>query len=487
MSDRNNSDNQNTNTIYIPPTSGGPYGHYRAEQGENVRPTSAPQQNSQPVRPLQRQIPDRPQSPRQANQPRRQQGGSPQRPGVPSRPQQPRQQQGVPPRQPQQYQNNQYYNGGYVREPYYSEPHYGDPHYREPYQGQPYPNQPPPYPYPHEPQKRSSDGSKKKNKSKKNNRKPRRKSLIGRFLTTLIILFLLLFGIYSCTAISLIKKMEHVDTSGRSRRSDALSCSYVTNVLLIGTDGRTSDERGRSDTMMLASLNSKTDKISLISFMRDCYVEIPDHGWDKLNASYSYGGPELLMDTIEHNFGIAIDDYISVNFVSFANIVDAVGGIDVDISDAEAQEINTILQAEVNEIMGDGVLDDLLKSGGDIHLNGKQALSYARIRYIGNADFERTERQRRVMELVMNKLKSVNPSLMPKLSSSVLPGVTTNMSTGKLYALSLRAPFLLGYDKQQLQIPAEGTYYGEYTASGDALIVDFNSNYDVIYETAFSE
>ncbi len=286
---------------------------------------------------------------------------------------------------------------------------------------------------------------------------------------------------------SLIKKIEHVDTAGRSRRSDALSRSYVTNILLIGTDGRTSDERGRSDTMMLASLNSKTDKVSLISFMRDCYVEIPDYGWDKLNASYSYGGPELLMDTIEHNFGIAIDDYVSVNFVSFANIVDAVGGIDVDISDAEAQEINTILQAEVNEIMGDGVLDDMLKSGGDLHLNGKQALSYARIRYIGNADFERTERQRRVMELVMNKLKSVNPTLLPKLSASVLPGVSTNMSTGELYALSLRAPFLLGYDRQQLQIPAEGTYYGEYTASGDALIVDFNSNYDVIYETAFTE
>ena len=474
MSDRNNSDNQNTNTIYIPPSSGSPYGHYHAEQRGNVRPTSPPQHNAQPVRPLQRQTP-------QGSQQRPQQG-SQQRPpqGYQQRPQQgyqQRPQQGYQQRPPQQYRNDQYYNGGYGGEQYYGDP----------YQGQPYPNQPPPYPYPHEPQRRSSGGGKKKAQPKKSRRKPRRKSLIGRLLTTLLIIFLLLFGVYSCTAMSLIKKMEHVDTSGRNRRSDALSRSYVTNVLLIGTDGRTSDERGRSDTMMLASLNSKTDKVSLISFMRDCYVEIPDYGWDKLNASYSYGGPELLMDTIEHNFGIAIDDYVSVNFVSFANIVDAVGGIDVEISDAEAQEINTILQAEVNEIMGDGVLDDLLKNGGDLHLNGKQALSYARIRYIGNADFERTERQRRVMELVMNKLKSVDPTLLPKLSSSVLPGVSTNMSTGELYALSLRAPFLLGYDRQQLQIPAEGTYYGDNTSSGDALIVDFNSNYNVIYETAFTE
>ena len=286
---------------------------------------------------------------------------------------------------------------------------------------------------------------------------------------------------------SLINKMDHVGTGDRNRRSDALSKSYVTNVLLIGTDGRTADERGRSDTMMLASFNSRTNKISLISFMRDCYVEIPDYGWDKLNAAYSYGGAELLMDTIEHNFGVAIDDYVSVNFVSFANIVDSVGGIDVQVSDAEAQEINTILQAEVNSIMGDDVFADLLDSGGKLHLNGKQALSYARIRYIGNADFERTERQRRVIELVMNKAKSFGPTMLSKLSSSVLPGVTTNMSSGELYLLSLKAPFMLGCERQQLQIPAEGTYHGESTSSGDALVLDFNSNYNIIYDTAFAE
>ena len=280
--------------------------------------------------------------------------------------------------------------------------------------------------------------------------------------------------------------MEFVESSGRSRSGDALSKSYVTNVLLIGTDGRTESETGRSDTMILASVNSKTNKISLISFMRDCYVDIPGYGWDKLNASYSFGGADLLMDTLERNFGIRIDDYISVNFVSFANIVDSVGGIKIDISDAEANEINTILQAEVNDIMGDDVFDDLLSGGGELKLNGKQALSYARIRYVGNADFERTERQRKVIELIMNKMKTMNPSIMSNISKSVMPGVSTNMTAGELYAFSLRVPFLLGYDRQQLQIPAEGTYYGSSTSSGDALIVEFDSNYDIIYDTAFS-
>lgn len=286
----------------------------------------------------------------------------------------------------------------------------------------------------------------------------------------------------------MIKKINYSETGSRSRTNGALSANYVTSVLLIGTDGRSVSERGRSDTMILLSLNSKSKTVNLTSFMRDCYVEIPDYGWDKLNSAYSYGGAELLMDTIEHNFGIKIDDYVSVNFISFANIIDSVGGIKIDVSDAEAQEINTILQAEVNSIMGDDTFSDLLSGGGkDILLNGKQALSYARIRYVGNADFERTERQRKVMELVMNKVKSFSPSSLSNISKSVMPNVSTNMPTMDMYTLSLRVPLLVGYETQQLQIPADNTYYGEYTASGDALIVDFDANYDIIKQNVFSK
>ncbi|MDE5936370.1 MAG: LCP family protein, partial [Ruminococcus sp.] len=257
----------------------------------------------------------------------------------------------------------------------------------------------------------------------------------------------------------MIKKINYSETGIRSRTTGALSANYVKSVLLIGTDGRNESEQGRSDTMILLSLNSKSKTVNLTSFMRDCYVEIPDYGWDKLNAAYSYGGAELLMDTIEHNFGIKIDDYVSVNFISFANIIDSVGGIKIDVSDAEAQEINTILQAEVNSIMGDDTLSDLLSGGGkDILLNGKQALSYARIRYVGNADFERTERQRKVMELVMNKIKSFSPSSLSNISKSVMPNVSTNIPSMDMYTLSLRVPFLIGYETQQLQIPADNTY-----------------------------
>ena len=279
--------------------------------------------------------------------------------------------------------------------------------------------------------------------------------------------------------------MNHVEDGPRTRAANPLSSPSVTSVLLIGTDGRSLDEQGRSDTMMLLSLNSATNELSMTSFMRDCYVEIPGVGWNKLNAAYSFGGATLVMDTIEHNFDVEIDDYVCINFLSFASIVDSVGGIDLSVSDAEAGEINTILQAEVNEIMGDAVDSDLLSGGGKLHLNGKQALSFARIRYIGNADFERTERQREVIDKVLDKIKTLNPAIISRLSSNVMPQVTTNMSTMQLYVLSLRLPFVARYDRQQIQIPYENTFYGQSTDAGDALMVDFNANYNIILEKVF--
>lgn len=436
---KNNNDNRNTQTVYIPPEAREYY-------------------DRQPQYPHQPQQPQQPQ--RQYPQPTQQSNSNQ-----------------YPPQQP--YGSSQYPPQG---DPYYDQPYYGDPYGRQPYYGDPRGERPRRRKhYDEQPPRRRPDQPRPKKKKKKKKRGGGISRFLTRLLLILLILFLILFGIYSCTALSLIKKMNHVETGSRTRNGSALSDSSVTNVLLIGTDGRTENESGRSDTMMLLSMNSSSDTITLTSFMRDCYVEIPNYGWDKLNASYSYGGADLVMDTIEHNFGVRIDNYVSVNFVSFANIVDAVGGIDVDISDAEAQEINTILQAEVNEIMGDDVLDDLLSGGGsEIHLNGKQALSYARIRYIGNADFERTERQRRVIELVMDKVTGFSPSAMMNISTSVLPSVDTNMSTAQLYLLSLRAPLMLGDDRQQIQIPSDGTYYGDNINGSSVLVVDFDSNYDII-------
>lgn len=490
MSDRNITDNQDTNTIYIPreirntPTQGQrqvpqnnglPQMNRRYYDQQSYNGEEQPYHGQQPYNGQNQQYYDEQPYNGQNKQYYDEQpyyGGQP-RPTQPrqnsgqSRPTQPRQNSGQPrPTQPRQ-------NGGQSRQ---TQPRQNS--------GQSRPTQ-----QTHKPPAKNNSGNQQPQKKKRKRKNPLAK-LFGRLIKTLLVLFLVVFGMYSCTSVMLIKKMDYVATGERNRRSDALSRSYVTNVLLIGTDSRNAEERGRSDTMIIASINSKTDEISLISLMRDCYVEIPGYGWNKLNASYTFGGADLLMDTIEHNFGIAVEDYVAVNFISVANIVDAVGGIDIDISDAEAGEINNILRNEVNAIMGDNTLDDLLNGGGKIHLNGKQALSYARIRYIGNADFERTERQRKVIELIMDKVKSFNPSTLTNVASSVLPGVETNMSTAELYALSLRAPFIIDYERQQLRVPAEGTYgnmtviIGGYESA--VLSVDFNANYRLICDNVYT-
>ena len=326
--------------------------------------------------------------------------------------------------------------------------------------------------------------------------KKHKKSFVGkiirRVLISLLILFLLIFGIYSCTSLSIIRKMDHVETKSRTRTEGALSENYVRSILIIGTDGRTENDRGRSDSMILVSLNKKTDKIVMTSFMRDCYVEIPDHGENKLNAAYAFGGPELLMDTIEKNFRVKIDDYILINFNTFASIIDAAGGIDIEVSDDEAKALNDILIDEVNELMGDDRESDLLSGGGKKHLSGKQALSYSRIRKVGNSDFERTSRQRRVMDELIKNARSGSFSFLRKFTKSALPSLVTNMSTGDMYKLSLRLPFLLRYDTEQIQIPADNTYSGEdiYSADGtyqSVLRVDFNANHDIIKEKVFSK
>ena len=313
--------------------------------------------------------------------------------------------------------------------------------------------------------------------------------LIKRILWSVFTLFLVVFALYSCTSLSLISKVDKLDSASHYHPVGVLNESYVKSVLVLGTDNRASDDVGRSDSMILVSLNTRTHEFIMTSFMRDCYVEIPGYGWNKLNAAYAFGGADLLMETIENNFHVRIDDYVGIDFISFASIVDSVGGLDMDVSDEEAAEINIILQAELNELMGDDRYADLLEGGGFLHLNGKQALAYSRIRNVGNSDFERTSRQRRVIELIMNKLKTFRPSIFANIATRVIPDVSTNMSTLEMYLYSLRLPFALGYERKQIQVPYDGTFWSEDVWIGEdclnVLQVNFDQNYEMLKNDVF--
>jgi LCP family protein required for cell wall assembly len=294
------------------------------------------------------------------------------------------------------------------------------------------------------------------------------------------------FVLYSVVALLLINKVDSLEMNRNYTENELLESSSVKNILLIGTDGRTSNEQARSDSMVLVSINSKSKQVVVTSFMRDMYVYIPEYHYDKLNASYSYGGASLLLDTLEENFSIRIDDCMVVDFTSFVEMVDALGGIDMEVSDEEAEAINNILISEVNEIMGDDRMSDLLSGGGTLRLDGKQALSYSRIRYVGNADFERTQRQRDVITAMVDRLKTPNVFRIGTFANTTASEISSNMSTLDMYQLSLQVPFILGYEIVQQRIPADDTWYYDDIDGQSVIVADFEQNVDYLKETIYN-
>ena len=198
----------------------------------------------------------------------------------------------------------------------------------------------------------------------------------------------------------------------------------VINIALYGVDSRNHDYQGRSDVIMIASVNSKTGQVKLISIARDTYVSIPGYQNTRINHAYSYGGPELAIQTLNENFGMDITDYVTVNFDSLAEVIDEMGGVEVDVTEAERQQINAYLLA-----------GEPLRETGYITLNGPQAVSYSRIRKIDN-DTMRASRQREVLASLFEKAKKINPLEYPAYVRKFAPMVETSLSNDEILRLA---------------------------------------------------
>ncbi len=261
----------------------------------------------------------------------------------------------------------------------------------------------------------------------------------------------------------------------------------VINILLIGSDSRDGSADGRSDAMILLSVSSHSKKIYMTSLLRDMYVEIPGHDGNRLNAAYSFGGPELLMETVEENLDITVNRYMVVNFEAFANLVDAVGGVELELTTEELELVNGYLN-EYNLLTGQEFGTNYMDTtqAGLVHLNGPQALAYTRNRYIGT-DFGRTERQRKVLAKVFEGLPKavvMNPS---QLLDGLLPNLTTNLTQWECYQLTLMSPVMLGYDLEQGSIPVEGTYHDATIRQMAVLEVNFEANKKHLHKLLFEE
>lgn len=249
----------------------------------------------------------------------------------------------------------------------------------------------------------------------------------------------------------------------------------VLNILLIGSDTRSKDDRGLSDAMIVVSINKKTQKIVGTSILRDIYIQIPGkENNNRINTAYAYGGAKLLMETIEQNFKIDIDRYVSVNFFAFMDIIDALGGVNITVKKEELKDMNDSIRG-LNTLLDNNVEQDIVLEEGTYNLSGKQALGYARNRYVG-MDFERTARQRRVLEQVFNNVKGLSLIELNDLLNIILPQVTTNLTEGEIFSLILGLPSYKNYSIEQWSIPVNGSYQFLRIRGMDVIGIDFEKN-----------
>ena len=314
----------------------------------------------------------------------------------------------------------------------------------------------------------------------KNNKKPKKKRGFFRRIKALVLVAAIIFGIGTGLIYFTFSSVNYTET-GHSKNvfldsSSLMQSPMVQNILLIGVDRRNPDDSSRSDTMLLVSVNSATRKIKLTSFMRDSYVYIPEMKTNaKLNAACTRGGAQTVMDTIEYNFNIKIDHYMMVDFTMFEDIIDGLGGVNVEVTEKEAVYMRDIVHLQ------------RVVSGESVHLNGNEALWYCRIRKL-DSDFMRTGRQRKVMTALINKCKRTNPVELYKLMGDIVSRVETDMSPLSLTWLAVNGLIrYLHYDIEQGSVPADGTWKSKSIDGQSVLSLDLNKNVKYLEEFIYEK
>lgn len=244
----------------------------------------------------------------------------------------------------------------------------------------------------------------------------------------------------------------------------------IVNILLIGQDTRTG-VRSRSDSMILCTFNTNKNTLTLTSFMRDLYVQIPGYKNNRINAAYAYGGMPLLNDTLYENFGIHVDGNVEVDFTQFADIIDLLGGVELELSSDEVYWIN-------KNVPGSSV------SVGWNLLNGDEALMHARNRNNIDGDFSRTSRQRELLSTLIDKYKNSKLTEMVGMLDDILPMVTTDMTKKEIttYVKDL-FPMLASCEIVTQHIPVDGGYKNAVIGGAQVLVPDMEMNIQALVDS----
>lgn len=238
------------------------------------------------------------------------------------------------------------------------------------------------------------------------------------------------------------------------------------NFLLVGRDYHDEGENGRSDAMILCSIDTGSKTVTMISFLRDIYLQIPGHGSSRLNAAYSWGGAELLKQTLAQNFGVQTDVTLEIDFEGFVSMIDDLGGVDIELTGQEAEHLNNGHGWQLAE--------------GVNHLDGTQALAYSRIRKL-DSDFGRTERQRNVLTALMKEYQSATLQQMLHVTDEFLDQSTSDHTDEELlsYALELYA-MMSDFEIITHRVPADGTYTYETIRGMSVIEIDFDDNREML-------
>ncbi|MBO4396486.1 MAG: LCP family protein [Eubacterium sp.] len=341
----------------------------------------------------------------------------------------------------------------------------------------------------------------KTNKQTNKSVQKKKKKSTGRVIGKVFLVFgVLLSAVVGVMAANLVHRgdkalgMINYDTSGTLEQVDLSkyqlsSDTQVVNILLVGADKNldeqdAEDAERRSDSMMIATMDIKHQKLKLTSLMRDMYVAIPGHGNQKLNAAYSLGGIQLLYETIAQNFGVRMDGYAEVNFDAFVNVIDLLGGIEVNLTQSESDNLNSTNYIKRKKYRN-------TKVGKQI-FNGYQALGYCRIRhgkknangkYPGvytasgkGDDYGRVERQRLTIQAILDKVKKMSPTELIDLAADVLPNVTTDIVKDEIYSYMITVVQMGTTQLNQFSLPVDGTYTNQTVGGQQVLVPDITSN-----------
>ncbi len=235
------------------------------------------------------------------------------------------------------------------------------------------------------------------------------------------------------------KEINEIKNTPSKENKEGAANDKIINIALFGIDAGSNDS-GRSDSIMILTVDPVHNKMKVASIMRDSYVEIPGYGKDKINHAFAFGGSTLALNTINTNFGLAIDKFVATNFTDMPLIIDKLGGIDLNVTDEELPHLQAL-----------GVSNTGIQT-----LNGEQSLAYSRIRYATGDDFERTSRHRTILGAIYRKLMTVPMSQYPSLLLDFLPLVETNMSSTDLLALGTTINKINGSELIEDRFPRDG-------------------------------